>query len=79
MKKEDLLRILWEAGDGFVSGSDLAQRLGVSRTAVWKGIGQLREDRIFDWRFVCLSHNTVRGAAGGGILTAELLCRKGWI
>ena len=42
-------------------------------------IGRLREDRIFDWRFVCLSHNTVRGAAGGGILTAELLCRKGWI
>ena len=42
-------------------------------------IGRLREDRIFDWRFVCLSHNTIRGAAGGGILTAELLCRKGWI
>ena len=42
-------------------------------------IGRLREDRIFDWRFVCLSHNTVRGAAGGGILTAELLCRKGYI
>ncbi len=42
-------------------------------------IGRLREDKIFDWRFVCLSHNTIRGAAGGGILTAELLCRKGWI
>ena len=42
-------------------------------------IGRLREDRIFDWRFVCLSHNTIRGAAGGGILTAELLCRKGYI
>ena len=42
-------------------------------------IGRLREDRIFDWRFVCLSHNTVRGAAGGGVLTAELLCRKGYI
>ena len=42
-------------------------------------IGRLREDRIFDWRFVCLSHNTVGGAAGGGILTAELLCRKGYI
>ena len=42
-------------------------------------IGRLREDKIFDWKFVCLSHNTIRGAAGGGILTAELLCRKGYI
>ena len=42
-------------------------------------IGRLREDRIFDWRFVCLSHNTIRGAAGGGMLTAELLTRKGYI
>ena len=42
-------------------------------------IGRLREDKLFDYRFVCLSHNTVRGAAGGGIRTAELLCRKGYI
>ena len=42
-------------------------------------IGRLREDKLFDYRFVCLSHNTVRGAAGGGILTAELLCAKGYI
>ena len=42
-------------------------------------IGRLREDKIFDWKFVCLSHNTIRGAAGGGMLTAELLCRKGII
>ena len=42
-------------------------------------IGRLREDRIFDWRFVCLSHNTIRGAAGGGILTAELLTKKGYL
>lgn len=42
-------------------------------------IGRLRDDKLFDYRFVCLSHNTVRGAAGGGILTAELLCRKGYI
>ena len=42
-------------------------------------IGRLREDKIFDWRFVCLSHNTIRGAAGGGILTAELLTRKGYL
>ena len=42
-------------------------------------IGRLREDRILDYRFVCLSHNTVRGAAGGGILSAELLCALGYI
>ncbi len=42
-------------------------------------IGRLRDDAIFDYRFVCLSHNTVRGAAGGAILTAELLCRKGYM
>ena len=42
-------------------------------------IGRLREDKLFDYRFVCLSHNTVRGAAGGAMLTAELLCAKGWI
>jgi aspartate-semialdehyde dehydrogenase len=42
-------------------------------------IGRLREDRIFDWRFVCLSHNTIRGAAGGGVLCAELLKATGYI
>lgn len=42
-------------------------------------IGRLRPDRIFDWRFVCLSHNTVRGAAGGAILTAELLAHDGYL
>jgi aspartate-semialdehyde dehydrogenase len=42
-------------------------------------IGRLREDCIFDYKFVCLSHNTVRGAAGGGILTAELLKALGYI
>src|SRR5512142_1516446 len=36
-------------------------------------IGRLRDDALFDYRFVALSHNTVRGAAGGSILTAELL------
>ncbi len=42
-------------------------------------IGRLREDVIFDYKFVGLSHNTVRGAAGGGILCAELLKAKGYI
>lgn len=42
-------------------------------------IGRLREDSIFDYKFTCLSHNTLRGAAGGGLLTAELLYRQGYI
>jgi len=42
-------------------------------------IGRLRTDSIFDWRFVALSHNTVRGAAGGAVLTAELLTKDGYI
>ena len=42
-------------------------------------IGRLREDLIFDYKFVGLSHNTVRGAAGGAVLCAELLKAKGYI
>ncbi len=42
-------------------------------------IGRLREDAYFDWKFVGLSHNTVRGAAGGAVLMAELLKAKGYI
>ena len=42
-------------------------------------VGRLREDNIFDYKFACLSHNTIRGAAGGAILSAELLCAKGYI
>ena len=42
-------------------------------------IGRLREDNIFDYKFTCLSHNTLRGAAGGGVLSAELLCAKGYL
>jgi aspartate-semialdehyde dehydrogenase len=51
---------------------DLGNGMGI-------GIGRLRADRIFDYRFVALSHNTVRGAAGGAILTAELLVSDGYI
>ena len=40
--------------------------------------GRLREDTQYDYKFVCLSHNTLRGAAGGGVLLAELLAAKGW-
>lgn len=42
-------------------------------------IGRLRPDTIFDWKFVGLSHNTIRGAAGGGVLCAELLKAQGYI
>jgi len=42
-------------------------------------IGRLRPDPMFDWRFVALSHNTVRGAAGGAVLTAELLSADGYL
>ena len=42
-------------------------------------VGRLREDSVYDWKFVGLSHNTVRGAAGGAILCAELLKAQGYI
>ncbi|MBE6907195.1 MAG: aspartate-semialdehyde dehydrogenase [Ruminococcaceae bacterium] len=41
-------------------------------------IGRLRQDTQYDYKFVCLSHNTLRGAAGGGVLLAELLAAKGY-
>ena len=51
---------------------DIEGGMGVS-------IGRLREDSIFDYKFVSLSHNTLRGAAGGAVLLAELLCAEGYI
>ena len=51
---------------------DLYGGMGVS-------VGRLREDTLFDYKFVGLSHNTVRGAAGGAVLIAELLYREGYI
>ncbi|MBQ6638317.1 MAG: aspartate-semialdehyde dehydrogenase [Lachnospiraceae bacterium] len=42
-------------------------------------VGRIREDSIYDWKFVGLSHNTVRGAAGGAVLCAELLKVQGYI
>lgn len=47
---------------------------GMSVTA-----GRLREDNVFDYKFVGLSHNTLRGAAGGAVLLAELLAAKGYL
>ena len=51
---------------------DFERGMGVS-------IGRLREDTVYDFKFVGLSHNTVRGAAGGAVLCAELLTAKGYI
>lgn len=42
-------------------------------------VGRLRRDTQYDIKFVCLSHNTLRGAAGGSVLLAELLCAEGYI
>lgn len=42
-------------------------------------VGRFREDNLFDYKFVCLSHNTLRGAAGGAVLIAELLTAEGYI
>lgn len=42
-------------------------------------LGRLREDTLFDYKFVGLAHNTLRGAAGGAVLVAELLYRKGYL
>ena len=51
---------------------DLYGGMGVS-------VGRLREDSIYDYKFVGLSHNTLRGAAGGAVLIAELLYREGYL
>ncbi|MBE6617740.1 MAG: aspartate-semialdehyde dehydrogenase [Ruminococcaceae bacterium] len=51
---------------------DLYKGMGVS-------VGRLRPDTIFDYKFVGLSHNTLRGAAGGAVLIAELLYRQGYL
>lgn len=42
-------------------------------------IGRLRPDTQYDYKFISLSHNTIRGAAGGAILLAELLCKQGYL
>ena len=41
-------------------------------------VGRLREDTVYDYKFVGLSHNTLRGAAGGAVLIAELLYKEGY-
>ena len=51
---------------------DIEKGMGVT-------LGRLRQDSLFDYKFVCLSHNTLRGAAGGAVLTAELLMAEGYL
>lgn len=51
---------------------DVENGMGIS-------VGRLREDSLYDWKFIGLSHNTVRGAAGGAVLCAELLTAQGYI
>ncbi len=51
---------------------DFENGMGVS-------VGRIREDSVYDWKFIGLSHNTVRGAAGGAVLCAETLKAKGYI
>ena len=51
---------------------DFEKGMGIS-------VGRIREDHVYDWKFVGLSHNTVRGAAGGAVLCAELLKAQGYI
>jgi len=51
---------------------DIGSGMGIS-------VGRLREDPVLGWKFVSLSHNTIRGAAGGAVLVAELLKVKGYL
>lgn len=51
---------------------DFEKGMGIS-------VGRLREDSVYDWKFIGLSHNTVRGAAGGAVLCAELLTKQGYM
>ena len=51
---------------------DFEKGMGIS-------VGRLREDTVYDYKFVGLSHNTLRGAAGGAVLCAELLVAQGYI
>ena len=52
--------------------ADFERGMGIS-------VGRLREDAVYDYKFIGLSHNTVRGAAGGAVLCAELLTARGYI
>ena len=69
------------------SSSSILRRITVHRlqldvnfeNGMGVSVGRLREDTVYDWKFVGLSHNTVRGAAGGAVLCAETLKAQGYI
>ena len=66
MTRDDVLRLLWENGDGYVSGAELARRLGISRTAVWKAVDRLRQD---GWQVESGTNRGYRLLSGGDDLT----------
>ena len=55
-----------------IKDRDFENGMGIS-------VGRLREDPVLHYKFTCLSHNTIRGAAGGAVLTAELLAKQGYL
>ena len=59
--------------------NNLLQSTGAYENGMGVSVGRIREDHVYDWKFVGLSHNTVRGAAGGAVLCAELLKAQGYI
>ena len=66
----------WLGGQGVpIRNLSLSYCLGVGSCE----IADLREDTLFDYKFACMSHNTLRGAAGGAVLLAELLAAKGYM
>ena len=65
---------LIKMGIGNIDGVDYLEKCDEPMATV----GRLREDKIYDYKFVGLSHNTLRGAAGGAVLIAELLYREGY-
>ena len=70
-----------ENGADLIVSSDFKHH--ILKSATERGmavcVGRLRPDTQYDYKFVGLSHNTLRGAAGGGVLLAELLCAEGYI
>ena len=67
-------------GDGSIAWDELERLVELQiEGGMAVSIGRLRPDTQYDYKFVCLSHNTLRGAAGGAVLLAELLCAKGYM
>ena len=76
-QRENLNKVLAE--DSRAAGILTGLASGMDENGMGVSIGRLREDSMFDFKFVGLSHNTVRGAAGGAVLCAEALTAKGFI